>query len=68
MGAGAHEPHAPLLHVRVQLAQGAFQVPAGLVDGRADPGDDLNGRLEQLVLGLGMLTVRVVPAEQGQHL
>jgi hypothetical protein len=34
----------------------------------ADPGDDLDGRLEQLVLGLGVLPVGVVAAEQGQDL
>jgi hypothetical protein len=68
VGARAHQPHAPLLHQRVQLGQGAFQVLAGLVHGRADPGDDLDRRLEQLVLGLGVLAVRVVPAEQRQDL
>src|SRR4029453_15534816 len=51
-----------------QLGRGARQVIAAPLDGRADPGDDLDRRLQQLVLGLGVLAVRVVPAQQRQDL
>ena len=41
------------------LSEGLLQIRRGLVDGAADTGDDLDGRLEQLVLRLGVLAAGV---------
>ena len=39
----------------VDLVEGLAQVFAGLCDGLANPRDDLDARLVELVLGLGVL-------------
>ena len=53
--AGAHQAQAAAVGGGHDLGQRAGQVRLGLRDRAADAGDDLDGRLEQLVLGLGML-------------
>ena len=55
VGARAHEAQPAAVGGGHDLGEGAGQVGLGLLDRRADAGDDLDRRLEQLVLGLRVL-------------
>jgi len=63
MGARADQGKAPGIGAALDLGEGAAQVDLGLGDRLADPGDDLDRALEQLVLGLGVLTPGVARAD-----
>jgi hypothetical protein len=62
----AHHPEAALRGGRADLAERGTQVGLRLADGGADVGDDLDGRLEELVLGLRMLVVTRVRVPVGR--
>ena len=63
VGAGAQQRQAQLLGHRHHLRQRSLEVGPGLGHGRADPGDDLDVRFHELVLGLRMgLAVLVLEA------
>jgi hypothetical protein len=64
------EQSTPMLRLSAAAATSATvpaKVGARLPDGLANAGDDLHARLEQLVFGLGMLTVAVF-GDVGQDL
>ena len=59
--ARAHQAQAAAVGGGAHLGERAREVGLRLGDRRADAGDDLDGRLEQLVLGLGVLLGAVGP-------
>ena len=66
--ARADEGEVAPFQMGMQLGQRLFEVGPGFHDRRAHTGDDLDGGLEQLVLGLGVKTARLVPPEVGEDL
>src|SRR5437868_7525726 len=68
MRARAHERQIPAFEMGLKLGEGGFEVGARLGHVRADAGDDLDGRLEQLVLGLGVGALGMGTAGVGQDL
>jgi hypothetical protein len=67
VGARAHQPEAAALGRVADLLDRRGEVADGFVGGRADTGDDLDARLEQLVLGLRVLAAMGRP-ELGEDL
>jgi hypothetical protein len=63
--AGAGEPDALRLEDGAQLADRAHEVGERVVDAVADPGDELERRLHELVLDRRVLALRVHPGEVG---
>src|SRR5205807_4859854 len=66
--ARTHQGQAPALEVWGQLGDCRLEIGPGLGGAGADAGDDLDRRLEQLVLRLGVRVVGVPPAHLGQDL
>jgi hypothetical protein len=64
--AGADHSEVALLRGTRDLPDGLGQVSTRLSDGLADAGDHLDARLEQFVLGLGVITVAVL-GDVGEH-
>jgi hypothetical protein len=66
MGARAEQVDALAVGLGPDLGQGGGQIGLGLARRLADPGDDLDGALEQLVLGLGVIALGVARADDIQ--
>src|SRR3954471_9020506 len=66
MGSGADDTEPAFGSCVRDKSQRLAKIGGRLVDRRTHAGDDLDGRLEQFVLGLGVLTVRVTVAELGE--
>jgi hypothetical protein len=68
MSARAHQLHPTGVGLGSDLGDRGGEVAAGVVDGGANPGEDLHRRLHELVFGLGMDAARGSLADRGQHL